>query len=50
MQDFLVAWINWYYGKDNPYPIDILEKLPHTEWMEATAKTKQIKKIIGRPR
>jgi len=50
MQDYLIAWINWYYGKDNPYPIDIFEKLSYTDKMETVTKIEEIKKIVGRLR
>jgi hypothetical protein len=50
MQEYLVAWINWYYGENNLYPIDIFEKLSHAEKMETISKTDQIKKIVGRSR
>jgi hypothetical protein len=45
MQEYLTAWINWYYG-DGEYPSDLQSKLTHEEQMEAISKTAQIKKII----
>lgn len=50
MQEYLVAWINWYYGDNNPYPIDVYERLSYTEKMETVSKTEQIKKIVGKQR
>ena len=47
MQEYLTAWINWYYG-DGEYPSDLQSKLTYEEQMEAISKTAQIKKIIGR--
>jgi len=50
MQDFLVAWINWYYGKDVPYPGKLQDQMTYDEKMEAIRKTEQIKLIVGRSR
>ena len=47
MQEYLTAWINWYYG-DGEYPSDLQSKMTHEEQMEAISKTAQIKKIVGR--
>ena len=47
MQEYLTAWINWYYG-DSEFPSDLQSKMTHEEQMEAISKTAQIKKIIGR--
>jgi hypothetical protein len=49
MQDFLVEWINWYYG-NGPYPIKLQDKMTYDERMEAISKTDQIKRIVGRSR
>jgi hypothetical protein len=46
MQEFLTAWINWYYGNDK-YPMDLQNKMTYEEKMESIRKTEQIKKIIG---
>ena len=48
MQEFLTAWINWYYGNDK-YPLTLQDKMTYEERIEAISKTEQIKKIIGRP-
>jgi len=48
MQEFLTAWINWYYGSGE-YPITLQDKMTHEEKMDSINKTEQIKKIIGRP-
>jgi hypothetical protein len=50
MQDYLVKWMNWYYGKDVPYPIKLQNQMTHDERMEAFSKTEHIKKIVGRLR
>jgi len=51
MQDYLVAWMNWYYGDGTlPFPIEAQNKLTWEMMMEASSKTEQIKKIVGRPR
>ena len=47
MQDYLVAWINWYYGGE-PYPTKLHFQLTYDEKMEVISKTEQIKKIVGR--
>lgn len=47
MQDFLVAWMNWYYGND-PYPIQLQNAMTYDERREAMLKTERIKKIVGR--
>ena len=49
MQDYLVEWMNWYYGNE-PYPLTLGSQMTHDERMEALSKTEQIKKIVGRPR
>ena len=46
VQDFLTAWINWYYGNDS-YPIKLQNGMTWDQKMEAISKTEQIKKIIG---
>ena len=49
IQDYLVAWMNWYYGEDTiPFPIEAQKNLTYKQIMEAMSKTEQIKKIIGR--
>ena len=50
-QDYLVAWMNWYYG-DGPYPplTKLQDQMTYNEKMEAISKTEQIKKIVGRSR
>ncbi len=51
MQDYLVEWMNWYYGDDTlPFPIEAQNKLTYEQMMEASSKTEKIKKIVGRPR
>ena len=47
MQEYLTAWIIWYYG-DGEYPSALLDKLTYEQVMEAIKKTEQIKKIVGR--
>ena len=47
MQEFLTAWINWYYG-DDKYPQRLQDGLTWEQKLEAISKTEQIKKIIGR--
>ena len=47
MQDFLVAWMNWYYGKDVPYPGEFQDQMTYDEKLEAIRKTEQIKLIVG---
>ena len=47
MQEFLTAWINWYYG-DGEYPNALQDQLTWEQKLEAMNKTAQIKKIIGR--
>lgn len=47
MQDFLTAWILWYYG-DAEYPLALQDKLTYEGRVEAMKKTEQIKKIVGR--
>jgi hypothetical protein len=47
MQDFLVAWMNWYYG-DGEYPLELQNGLRYDQRIEAIAKTEKIKKIVGR--
>ena len=49
MQDFLVAWINWYYG-DGPYPTHLQDQMTFGEKLEASKKTEEIKLIVGRSR
>ena len=49
IQDFLVKWINWYYGNDT-YPGELQERMTYDEKIEAMKKTEQIKAIIGRSR
>ena len=49
IQEFLTAWINWYYG-DDPYPTELQDRLTYEQRMECLAKTQQIKKIIGDPK
>jgi hypothetical protein len=46
VQDFLTAWINWYYGND-PYPTEAYGNLTFEQKMEAMSKSSQIKKILG---
>lgn len=47
MQDFLVAWMNWYYG-DGPYPTQLQDQMTFGEKLEANGKTEQIKLIVGK--
>ena len=47
MQEFLTAWMIWYYG-DGEYPLALQDKLTYDQKMEAIGKTKQIIKIVGR--
>jgi hypothetical protein len=49
MQDYLVEWMNWYYG-NGPYPLTLGSQMTHDERMEALSKTEQIKKIVGKPK
>lgn len=46
MQQFLVAWVEWYYG-NGKYPNEQQDALTWEEKMEAIKKTKQIKAIMG---
>jgi len=49
MQDYLVAWMNWYYGEDTiPFPTEAHKNLTYEQMMEAMSKTEQIKKIVGK--
>ena len=45
IHDYLVAWINWYYG-DGQYPDELQNKMTYEQRLEATEKTEQIKKIV----
>jgi len=47
VQEFLTAWINWYYG-DDEYPTALQDKLTWEQNVEAMYKTARIKEIIGR--
>ena len=47
MQEFLTAWMLWYYG-DGEYPTALYDKLTWEQQTEAISKTTQIKKIVGR--
>lgn len=47
MQEFLTAWMNWYYG-DGKYPLRLQDGLTWDQKREAISKTEQIKKIVGR--
>jgi hypothetical protein len=47
MQEFLTAWINWYYG-DDKYPQRLQDGLTWAQKLEAISKTEQIKQIIGK--
>jgi hypothetical protein len=47
MQEFLTAWINWYYGSE-PYPDKLQDAMTYDQKIEAMRKTEQIKKIVGR--
>lgn len=47
MQEFLTAWMIWYYG-DGKYPLELQDEMTYEEKMEAIKKTEQIKKIVGR--
>ena len=49
MQDYLVEWMNWYYGNEL-CPIKLMNQMTHDERMEVLSKTEQIKKIVGRSR
>ena len=49
VQEFLTAWINWYYG-DDAYPTELQDRLTYQQRMECLSKTEQIKKIIGNPK
>lgn len=46
VQDFLVAWMLWYYGNEE-YPNQLQNQLTHDQKMECRQKTEQIKKIAG---
>ena len=46
MQEFLTAWIQWYYG-NGEYPLALQDKMTYDEKMLAITKTSQIKKIMG---
>jgi hypothetical protein len=48
MQEYMLAWIAWYYG-NAPYPTEIQNKLPYSEAMKAIELTSKIKEIIGEP-
>jgi hypothetical protein len=49
MQDFLVEWMNWYYG-DGQYPNKLQNQMTFGQKLEAMSKIGQIKKIVGRSR
>lgn len=48
MQEFLTAWMIWYYGEGGEYPTALQDKLTWEQKLEAMSKTAQIKKIVGR--
>ena len=45
VQEYLTAWMNWYYGND-PYPTELSNKLTISELAEAIAKKEKIKKVL----
>jgi len=47
VQDYLVMWIQWYYG-DAPYPNEIQNRMTYEQKLEAIRKTSKIKEILGR--
>ena len=49
MQNYLTAWIIWYYG-EGLYPNEIYDQLSPDEKIEVIFKKEQIMKIIGSPR
>lgn len=46
VQDFLVAWVLWYYGSD-PYPNALYDALSPEQRAEVIHKKEDIKRIIG---
>ena len=46
IQEFLTAWINWYYGNDK-YPLELQNRMTYEQRIECVRKTEQIKTIIG---
>jgi hypothetical protein len=49
IQDYLTAWMNWYYGND-PYPNILHNKLTINQLAEVCDKKEEIMKIIDRVR
>ena len=47
VQEYLTAWMNWYYG-DDEYPTQIEENMSYEQLMDAIKKKNQIKAIVGR--
>ena len=47
MQEFLLAWTNWYYGKAE-YPLRLQNGLTWDQKQEAIRKTNQLKTIFGK--
>ena len=47
MQEFLTAWMLWYYGNAE-YPTALYDNLSWDQQLEAMSKTSEIKKIVGR--
>jgi len=49
VQEYLTAWMNWYYGNDS-YPTELSDKLTLEQLSETIEKKEKIKKIIGQIR
>ena len=49
VQEYLTAWINWFYGEDN-YPRDVYDMLSEAERIEIIYKKRQIIEICGMPK
>ena len=45
MKEFLLEWINWYYGMVK-YPLKLQNQMTYNEKIEAISKTQQLKKIM----
>jgi hypothetical protein len=49
IQEYLTAWMNWYYGND-PYPTELNNKLTLEQLGEVIEKKEKIKEIVGQIR
>ena len=47
LQEYLLAWTNWYYGKSK-YPKRLQDGLTWDQKLEAIRRTEQLKTIFGK--